>query len=160
MKCGKTLKQFCFAPLLFLLLCVPTVVPAQTPELDKMFSQALNSLENSANKIDSLQSELSESRNYINSLKTLSSEQKQTLLRQGQTLEAQSTSLQNINQQLIGISNQLLITKEKLARAMWWVKLLGIILAAWIVLKLIRIFAGIKWPILDVVLPRWVDIVI
>jgi hypothetical protein len=81
-------------------------------------------------------------------------------MEQAETLEKQSYSLRSINGQLTAISGQLQITKDSLRVWMKAAKMLVVILAVWIALKLIRIFAGIKWPALDVILPRWVDIVI
>jgi ABC-type multidrug transport system fused ATPase/permease subunit len=151
---------FVFGLFVLVFLWVPRLVSAQTLELDRIFSQALNLLESSASSIEQTQHELSESRSYIESLETLSEERKQMLLRQAETLERQSNYLSSINQQQISTSRELIVYKEKLARAMWWVRLLGIILVVWIGLKLIRIFVGIKFPILDTILPRWVDVVI
>jgi septal ring factor EnvC (AmiA/AmiB activator) len=157
MKCAR---KWCFLfSLLYLvlLLCLLSYrASAQTPELDSLFSTALNSLENSANKIDSLRNELSESRSYVNSLETLSKEQRETLNRQAETLETQSVSLRNINGELTGISNQLLISKEKLKVAIKWVIGLAVMLVIQICMKI----AGYILYAKGVKLPRWLDILL
>jgi septal ring factor EnvC (AmiA/AmiB activator) len=41
-----------------------------------------------------------------------------------------------------------------------WLWRLIITLAVWIGIKIIRVIVGLKWPILDKLIPRWVDILI
>ncbi len=146
-----------FLPCLVLLLCFQSYrAQAQTPELDNLFSTALGKLENSANKIDSLQNELSESRSYIGNLETLSSGQKQTLLRQQETLERQSNSLQNINRELTATSQELMVYQMKLRGAIKWAAVLAGILIA----RLVSMIAGYILYARGVKLPRWLDILL
>jgi Skp family chaperone for outer membrane proteins len=135
---------------------LPAPAPAQTPELDAMFNQAMNSLENSANRIESLQSELSESRHYVNSLETLSAEQRETLNRQAMTLEKQSGSLKDINERLTDISGQLLVYRMKLRTAIKYI----LVLAAILVLRFIGMIAGYILYAQGIRLPRWLDILL